>query len=552
MGICTHYARPRKEVGTLASRNAQPIAGWLRSFPITPRRARTVAAAVLLAIALLAGILSTGETDAPHAHNILVYDTAQNRIIRMDETAHTFALSDQYASSMQVSLDHSAAAILMEEDAWYAGTLYYLTAKTNIRVDDNVYQFVLADSGKGIAYIRDIDREAGTGDLYLFDGNKRQHIAADVYRDSVQISPDGKSVAYASGVTQDTLSFTGYKAINGKKPVPIGPNRMPLALSNGGKYVYMLHMDPSAGGAADLYLARGRKQTLLRPRIGENASDFHMILNRDYSQAIINDGGRSWLSIKGAEPEPVGRYPLRAIVTDSRIPGQTTNYGLVTVYHLDDLRQVAYFNASNDVVYLGRSGESTVIQRSSKLAYPVDVHLYFDGFGFNRTTFVDEAQTTLLYLDDRRRLFRQSLTDPKQSEQLLADNVHSFVASADIRHIYFLDDRETLYYLGRSAPKSAPKQLHTDVDRMKLVTSPDGATVYFLTDDRQGAGTLHASTKGRKPRKIADDVYDLFSTPLGIGYAQHHNGQSFVLHFSTGGKSFTRIDDDVRRLRHPN
>lgn len=508
---------------------------------------RTVAVAFLLAITLVAGILSTRDPGLPYAHAILVYDTADVRTIRIADTAHPFTLSDRYASSMQVSLDHSAAAVLIEEDAWYAGSLYYLTDKVSILVDDNVYQFILSDNGKGIAYVRDFDRETQTGNLYLYNGKQRNRVATGVYRDSVQISPDGKSVAYTVRQAGDPPVYTGYIAINGKKPAPLGRN-LPLAVSDGGKYIYAAQTDPSAGRTADLYVKRGRKETLLRARI--NTSDFQLLLNEDYSQAIINDGGRSYLTVKGSEPEPVGRYPLRAVVTDDRIPGRTTNYGLVTVYKRDDLRNTAYFNGSNDIVYLGASGESTVVQRSSRLAHPVDVHLYFDGFGFNWTAYVDEDQTALLYIDDQRRLYRKSLEAPMEPARLLADNAHCFVASPDLRHIYFLDDENALYYIGG---RGKPKQLAADVDRMKLVTSPDGETVYFTTDYEGDGGTLHASTKGRKPHQIAEDVYDMFSTPLGVGYAQHYaehqDGPSFALHFSKDGKTFAQIGDGVKRLR---
>lgn len=531
----------------MASRKAHPVAGWIRSIPGNTRRATTVALTFLLAVALTAGSLSTRDAGLPYAHPILVYDTADVRMIRIAETAHPFTLSDRYASSMQVSLDHSAAAVLIEEDAWYAGSLYYLTDKANILVDDNVYQFVLSDSGRGIAYLRDFDREAGTGDLYLYNGKERKPVATGVHHDSVQISPDGKSVAYAVREGADSPAFTGYIAINGKKPAPLG-RRRPLAVSNGGKYVYALQADSLAGGTFDLYLKRGRKETLLRA--GLHAADFRLILNEDYSEAIINGGGRSYLTVKGAEPEPIGRYPLRAVVADNRIPGRTTNYGAVTVYKRNSLRNTAYFNGSNDIVYLPGSGESTVIQRSSHMAHPVDVHLYVDGFGFNWTAYVDEAQTALLYIDEHRRLFRKSLDDPMAPAKLLADNAHCFVASPDLRHIYFMDDGHALYYIGG---RGKPKQLAADVDRMKLVTSPDGETVYFLDDYRENGGTLYASSKGRKPRQITEDVHDMFSTPLGVGYARHdagdRDGQAFALHFSRDGKTFPQIGDGVKRLR---
>ena len=110
--------------------------------------------------------------------------------------------------------------------------------------------------------------------------------------DSVCISQDGKSVAYVGSYSSD-YSFKGYKSINGDKPEEMGENIIPIAVSDGGKYLYYYEYD---GYTFDLYVKHKKSEVKLATNMNYGSTIF---LNEEYTQLLYTDDGKTYLSNKG-------------------------------------------------------------------------------------------------------------------------------------------------------------------------------------------------------------------------------------------------------------
>ena len=174
---------------------------------------------IIAILAVAATIFLRGSDISYIKDSIAIFDDEDVVIVSGNNNAK-FSISGKLHSN-QVSLDRSVGAVLtdFDNDKNTGGTLWYVTPTSAVRIADEVVSFRLAESGMGVAYLTDKDNESNTATLYLYDAQSKKstRITDDVYDArglyygtmNMQISPDGKTVAYVSNYDEEEKTFTG-------------------------------------------------------------------------------------------------------------------------------------------------------------------------------------------------------------------------------------------------------------------------------------------------------------------------------------------------------
>jgi len=238
--------------------------------------------------------------------------------------------------------------------------------------------------------------------------------------------------------------------------------------------------------------------------------------NADYSQVLIRDSGKLYLSTDGGETVSLGRGALGSPVSNA---ASRTNYDISSVYAVKDLAQLVFFNPYEQTfLKADRSGDLQTLARNVSLGVVID---YADA---------------VVYLDNRNRIIRKALNNPNAEEQVLAKDAYHFVASPDAKIVYYVDYDDVLYVVKGN---SEPVRVAEDVASWSPMISHDGKYIAYLTDYRYDSGTLYVAKLGGKPVELDDDVRDLIVTPEGLYYTKNYDDGYFELYFNKkfSGKS---------------
>ena len=339
---------------------------------------------------------------------------------------------------------------------------------------DDVISYQLSANGAALLYVtKDYD-------VCWYNVAKKTSedlAAGEDYAQLGQVAPDGSAAVFA---LMDGGDYEGFTCAAGKKPVSLGDDIVPFAISNKGAYVYYLKVK-SSGGSGTLYVSRGGKDE------GEKlASDYSMdsvLFNKDATQMLFNDGGRTYLTVKGGEKQKVFSSALYSMFTPAYTVGSAG--GVVPV---SDLRGQTYYT-SGGVYFLDSKGESKKITGD------------FDGFALSADG------SNLIYLKKGDLVKVTNLA--KGTEEDLTDDgeIRAFQAAADLSVVYYLNQDGELYYQKGSGK---PVEVGDDVD--SFLMAPDGKTCVGISD-----GQLFVTTGGKSTSTPHDlDEVTNFAVQRGV------------------------------------
>jgi hypothetical protein len=260
-------------------------------------------------------------------------------------------------------------------------------------------------------------------------------------------------------------------------------------------------------------------------------ADLTLLFNRNYSQVIISEDGRSYLSIDAAESIPVARSEIifAAYELASRswaLPEYAWWKDSFRVFAVSDLTSLLFHNDDGDIVSIDRSGNSETLVSEAWNSYATP-----DG-------------STVVYVDDRERLIRRSLKDPGKEAEIISRDVMSFQTAGDGKLIYYLDFNNDLYVVKGS---DDPKLLMMNVS-YPINLTPDGEQFLFMADYRDESGDLYISSRGGDPKKIDEDVYTYVVTEKGMYIAKDYDEGCFDLYFSSDFSRSELITRDAESL----
>ena len=376
--------------------------------------------------------------------------------------------------------------------------LYYYNGKKAVKVDEEVNNAVISQDGKNVVFTKDTTKDDAVGDdIYIYSSGKPKKIASGAKLNAV--SPDGKTVAY-SVYDSDKGTTKGYY-YDGKER-ELGKSKVAFAISNGGKYVYVLKETDSGNTA---YVQKGTKDDS-KVKLTDLGS--YAYFNFDMTEIVYNADGKAYISVKGKEPVKISSSGI-----DLVLPHNTAVYfdSNSSVYQ----RRIGvksftekFFTAGSKVIYLTKKYEANTVASGVDYAY-----------------LADDGKTVIYLKDDSIRKVNGTKANANHVT-LVKEDAYSFLITADGKTIFFMnDDGEIFSQKGTSKAKLITDEKVYTLDIFK------GKTLYYVVD-----GELYATTsgKGKKVGKFNDDVDYIIASDYRVD-VELSDGSIYT---ATNGKSF--------------
>ncbi len=410
------------------------------------------------------------------------------------------------------NLDGTKGAVMIREedgDDDYVRNLYDFDGKL---IAEDVYKAVVSVSGDGILVVRDVEDE-DFYELLLWDGKKLKTVVDELtMTDGITISPDGKTVAYATGDVDDEDEdddFVGYY-YDGKKSHELGKNIRPVAISNGAKQVYYIK-------DSGLYVQKKDNKDD-RVKLANDSDIDDIAFNCDMTEILFNvtdDEGndKSYISADGKE-----KVKLKNSVSDFIVPeGVASAYSGSAVLGVRTFENTYYYGSGN-IYRIGKNFESVRVTDSSS-----DVSLADDG-------------KTLIYRDGDSIFKMDGTKEESEPKRLVEDEVDTLIGATAKGDAFFYinEDEELMYQKGTKKPTRI-----TDEFDDYAYSLFKGTTVFYTVDDEvyYSNGKKGEAVKGIDIDSVsAVHVFDLVVRIMG-----EYDDES-VAYISADGKKFTLVE----------
>ncbi|MCL2036093.1 MAG: hypothetical protein FWG83_01745 [Oscillospiraceae bacterium] len=442
----------------------------------------------------------------------------------------------------QTSMDGTKGAFLADYDySEGIGTLFYVSGSGNpVRVHDEVHDFILADSGKGLIYWTDYDSSLGVANLNLFDGTNSSVITSDAYFNDyasnsyTTISPDGKTVFYLEDVDGYYNRYGGgdfesraFISTGGKRGESFKSNVIPVAISNGGSYIYYIEVRDTENR---LVVQKGTGASDAQ-RLCTSGGEGGYFLNSDYSQIVYNTTNSSGssiarISVKGGEPSQVANSAINTFIVPDGAQ-EASSYSAIsgTIYGFKDFKNKVFLTGgwgSGELYLLDSKLERKRFSQSAS-----EIKMSSDG-------------KQLFYVNDRNALCVANASNPEADVVTLARNVKNYAIGKG-GHIYYVNAYDELFRKKTTDSEGEGTRVAEDVHSRSLSASGKG-TVFFMTDysSSSGDGTLNFAT-GATRNRVADGVSMVYATNSNAYYFVETEDGFMDIYRSPGNGKFTRI-----------
>ena len=416
------------------------------------------------------------------------------------------------------SLDATRFAYLTDE-----GDLYFIHNGNRQRVARDVSNFVMSLDGSAVVYVTDTDDDdLGTLVLWQARNGSTRVVETSVVHYQISISPDGRTVGFAVLDRNDDVE--GFFSVNGRTAESLGRNRIPMVISNSGRFVYYFNESNQQ------FRVSHRGDSV---RLADSDNLFGLWFNRDLTEVMFVADGTTFISERGRERQRISNNHLVPALPEFI---QTSG---MNVFGVRSFRNIIAESRSDsnmwgwsstyDLVYIDGSFETNRIARNV-----IQHEVSRDG-------------GTVVYLNSQGRLTKLtnvSRTEPTTFEFSTRDEIEEFVMTADGSQIYFINDFNDLYFIrGTNSPTRVRQDVYT------IVMSPNSDTLFFIADiDRNGIGELFTTRRGATATRVdgAREVSFIRTTATCVFYFSTESGHTGDVFRSNGNARFTRILEDVR------
>ncbi len=404
-----------------------------------------------------------------------------------------------------LSIDGNTLALLAEDE-----TLYIYKNSSLITAAEYVKNFKLSSNGTSVAYIND-DEELV---LYTIEDKKSKTITDEVVTEttSYQISPDGKSIAYAEG---DLDEFSMYVFVDGKKK-EIDENVLPLGLADNASLIYYYNIEKSS-----VYVV-GEDENPIKLTNSPNSAYIPLVYNSDHTQVLIASDSNWYIAVNGGEKQKISSKGISQFGNQSAWITAFINGQTVITTPIIDFAEEYFIDSNGTLYYLTETFDAVEIA---------------DNIGSFKTTAAGEI---VYYLEEYGDLYRGEGYG-KDFEQI-AEDVESFVITSDGSGCYYVDYDSTLRYVkGTGNSEKIADDIHN------LYITHDNYAIFLSDYSEQNGGTLYSSTNGNEKERISDDVVITRITSKGTYY--YCNGEddsSYDIFGAAEGVDFDLIAEGVR------
>ncbi len=457
-----------------------------------------VVAIVVLALAIsIFTALLPGKFETRDANNIDWAVNDDGEMVFVFNGKKMVEVSDDITEEMQgeygysISLDYNREYAVFKtvgeqkkNGEFKHGDLYVVNSKKCQKVAEEVSSFELSAFGDTIIYIAD-------GDLFVVEMNKptkSKKIDSDVSGISA-VSPDGKTFAYYTidekeakdEEEESSIKIDYFISKKNKKGEKFGKKDAEIfALSNGAKYVYY---------------TKGDKVYANDSKLADEIDQYY--LNRDGSQMIYSavnskEEYKTYIVNKAGEKVSIGDGSFSHVLA----PNGVVRYDFYNVASF--AKSAVVVSDEGDAVYYYLKNVKSAGTKISALKNATQVQLLDDG-------------TTALFVK-KGDLRSVNITKPTSEPKTYAgfeEDVYTFEATADGKHIYVVDTDRTLYYV-KSIKKAVKIQEDLFMERTEYYSyladfyvMEDGS-VYFINDDEE----FCYAKKSAKTKVITDELGD--------------------------------------------
>ena len=427
--------------------------------------------------------------------NALTYleNSTTGEAVFVNLTGKTQSMDYDTFDECQFSLDMETAMVIIDRDVDSTtgdsvGVLYVVTVEGVQEVTDEAVQAQMSADGSTIYYFGLTDDD-GFGPLYRYtvSNGKSEEVTDMAFAyGPYAVSPDGSAVAYVGDLRNGGESFETYLSVNGGEGESIIRNGQALAVSNGGRHVYYADTDSET-----MYVLTGEEEE----ELGDDVEFYSLYFNRDATQLVYIDGGRTYISTDGQAGERLNGSPFYTILMPENAVRTYINSGYGngnTFIGVSDFRETVW--EFDDSLYLvtgtyeteriirdysactmSENGRSLLILRSGEL-YKVNDIGNLDAFDDGEPMYDDES-------------------------------VYDYASTEDLETIYMVtDDYQLLYYTGNNDAERIADDCYS------VYLTMDGSA-YFNVD-----GMMYMSHRGGEREKVdsMEEVNSLYSVFKGI------------------------------------
>lgn len=452
---------------------------------------------MLVMVLIVVSIFTAGNGYTPFEHAISAFVSNDGEVLLRYDNKKIIktGIEAESIGDTQVSIDGNVYAFLTSEDQ-----LVVAKGKKVTVVSDDVTEFKLSVTGKGIGYVTENEDGEATLKLHKVGSKKSTTVLEDFNYASYAMSPDGKSMAYfkydSENGESDLMFFNGSKhtKITSSKVVLVG-------LANKGKYIYAVGTNDENDTILYSYNTKGDKQ-----KLGDCMSTA-FCFNEDHTQVLFFDGNMSlsegveyktYIATKGKEAKKVSSSLATPMVPQG---SEIFTQGVVATIPTDTLFNKVY-SCFKDGQYNAWVIKKNV-DKSSKLASNID------------DAVLDASAEYLYYTDKDNDLKMLKISHGDRASdkaKLIAEDVESFVVTSDRKRVYFVSE-DSLYSVKGKSGKGKRTIASEDVART-LVLNQDDICYYYVDGD------VHACSNGKKGKLVVADAEKLYAYANGVVYVE--------------------------------
>ena len=367
-----------------------------------------------------------------------------------------------------------------------AGELWTFDGSSFKKIAEDVKEFEMAPFGGGIAYVDNDDA------LFLYNGKAKK--VQDEITDYSCISPDGKAVAFTVEGDESTKAY-----LYDGKVQELGKDIYPVALSDGGKYVYLRRETSNGTG---YYVQKGTNSDS-RQKLGDSLKN--AVYNTSGTQIVYNDGNKTYFCENGGERQSISSNSLKLL-----LPGSAYMSNSYAVSNLKNQFYTFSGDSGTNVSFL--TGKLELESRMKNVS---------------RASLQSDGKTLIYSKNDNVYTANISKESPEGTK--LIDSPKSYTVSYDGKTILYLDEDRVTYTMKTSGGKATK----VSEDAYSDATACGSGFLYIMDDE------LFFTTggKGSKVSGLSDDVDDIAGTPLyALIYCE--DGTIFL---TTNGKSLKKV-----------
>ena len=427
-----------------------------------------------------------------NCHLSLFYSPEKNAAIVLADGENTGnSVPGKSISCVRYNSDSTSCSVLMSDGAAYS--LYSVSAGKVEKITDSCTSNVVhAYNGKNCVYI------TSNGSLYC----GKNMIAESA--ESFAVSTDCSAVLFVKN-EQNSKKLYLYK---GGKTTYINEGYTPLAVSDTGKYLYVVSGDNS------LFILNpdGTMKSKLCSDVLPNTIWF----SENLLSVVFSDGEYTYISQEGKSRvrlAPGNAAPVFARTESIRL----NSAGTAFICADKDLADIFYSGFNDD---------------GSKALFYVNGDYSRTDIAVSVKKFIITDDDRISYLDSAGKIYRN---DGAISEQI-ATGVKDFEATSKNRYIYYINASDELY----SVKRSNTQLIASDAEKICMTSSDD---LLVIMADK----TLYSISGTKRSDLIDDNVSFCVSEGDIVYYTADYSAEngSYSLYSSKDGKKFRQTAENI-------